>query len=142
LTEHLFVYGTLSPQHAPPEISAVAQKLRPVGSASIRGQLYDLGEYPGAVLSSRSGSVIRGEVFELPDDRDALSYLDEYEGFEPARPRSSLFVRRNRSVRLDDGTQLRCWVYVYNRPVKGARLLTTGRFTAPRQSGRRTSASK
>src|ERR1700722_9585822 len=29
---------------------------------------HDLGEYPGAVLSEKSRSVIRGEVFELPGD--------------------------------------------------------------------------
>ena len=68
MTHHLFVYGTLSPRHAPLEIAATVRRLRPVGQASVRGRLYDLGEYPGAVLSEKSRSVIRGEVFELPGD--------------------------------------------------------------------------
>src|SRR5579862_1521398 len=105
VTHHLFVYGTLSPRHAPPEIAATVRRLRPVGAASVRGRLYDLGEYPGAVLNKNSRSVIRGEVFELPGDQNTLTSLDDYEGFEPAKPGSSLFVRRTWPVTLDDGTR-------------------------------------
>lgn len=136
MTHHLFVYGTLSPQHAPPEIAATVRRLRPVGAASVRGRLYDLGEYPGAILSKSSRSVIRGEVFELPSDAQTLSSLDNYEGFEPGKPRSSLFVRRTWPVVMDDGTRLRCWVYVYNGDTRRALPVQRGRYTR-RRAGRR-----
>ena len=128
MTHHLFVYGTLSPRHAPPEIAATVRRLRPVGSASIRGRLYDLGEYPGAVLNKNSRSLIRGQVFELPGDQSTLTSLDDYEGFEPAKPSSSLFVRRTWPVTMDDGTRLRCWVYVYNGDMKSAQPVRSGRY--------------
>jgi gamma-glutamylcyclotransferase (GGCT)/AIG2-like uncharacterized protein YtfP len=136
MTHHLFVYGTLSPQHAPPEIAATVRRLRPVGAASVRGRLYDLGEYPGAILSKSSRSVIRGEVFELPSDAQTLSSLDNYEGFEPGKPSSSLFVRRIWPVVMDDGTRLRCWVYVYNGDTRRALPVQSGRY-ARRRAGRR-----
>jgi gamma-glutamylcyclotransferase (GGCT)/AIG2-like uncharacterized protein YtfP len=132
MTHHLFVYGTLSPRHAPPEIAAAVGRLRPVGQASVRGRLYDLGEYPGAILSEKSRSLIRGEVFELPDDPNTLSSLDNYEGFEPNKPRSSLFLRRARSVNMDDGSRLRCWVYIYNGTTRGAEPLRNGRYSRQR----------
>jgi len=137
VTHHLFVYGTLSPRHAPPEIAATVRRLRPVGAASVRGRLYDLGKYPGAILSKSSRSVIRGEVFELPSDAQTLSSLDNYEGFEPGKPSSSLFVRRASSVVMDDGTRLRCWVYVYNGDTRQALPVRSGRYTRRRRGGRR-----
>jgi len=136
VTHHLFVYGTLSPRHAPPEIAATVRRLRPVGSASVPGQLYDLGEYPGAVLSKTARSQIRGEVFELPTDAKTLSSLDDYEGFEPAKPTSSLFVRRAWPVVMDDGTRLRCWVYVYNGDLRQAQPVRNGRYSRRRRARR------
>jgi gamma-glutamylcyclotransferase (GGCT)/AIG2-like uncharacterized protein YtfP len=135
-THHLFVYGTLSPRHAPPEIAAAVRRLRPVGPASVRGRLFDFGEYPGAVLSRHSRSVIRGEVFELPGDAQTLTSLDNYEGFEPGKPGSSLFVRRMWTVVMDDGTRMRCWVYVYNGDMRQAQPVRSGRYSR-RRSARR-----
>lgn len=141
MTHHLFVYGTLSPRHAPPEIAATVRRLRSVGSASIRGRLYDLGEYPGAVLSRNSRSLIRGEVFELPGDQSTLTSLDHYEEFDPAKPSSSLFVRRTLPVTMDDGTRLRCWVYVYNGDMKRAQPVRSGRYPRRRSRAPRRRAS-
>jgi gamma-glutamylcyclotransferase (GGCT)/AIG2-like uncharacterized protein YtfP len=146
MTDHLFVYGTLSPRHAPPEIAATVRRLRPVGSASVRGRLYDLGEYPGAVLSEKSRTVIRGEVFELPGGRSTLTALDSYEGFEPSKPGTSLFLRRAWPVTMDDGKRVRCWVYIYNGTMKDALPLRNGRYSRRRISRRagnaRSSAAK
>lgn len=143
-THHLFVYGTLSPRLAPPEIAAAVRRLRPVGTASVRGRLYDLGEYPGAVLSRTSRSVIRGEVFELPSDAQTLDSLDDYEGFEPRKPGSSLFVRRAWPVIMDDGTRLRCWIYVYNGDTRQAQPVRSGTYRRRqiRRSTRRAASSE
>ena len=64
--EHLFVYGTLRRNHAPPELWDLMKSLRWIGKASAQGQLYDLGEYPGAVFNSDSRNKIEGEVYKLP----------------------------------------------------------------------------
>ena len=37
---------------------------------------------------------------------------------------------------LDDGTRLRCWVYIYNGTMKGAEPLRNGRYSRRRISRR------
>lgn len=131
----LFSYGTLRPRHAPAEIATTVRRLRRVGKGSVRGRLYDLGEYPGAVLS-RSGPLVLGQVFELPDDPGVLSRLDEYEGFDPNRPKGSLFVRRRCLVTLQKGKKLSCWMYTYNRAPGAAPPVMTGDYSKHRNGGR------
>ena len=121
----LFSYGTLQPRHAPSEIAPTVRRLRRVGKGSVRGRLYDLGEYPGAVLT-RSGPVVIGQVFELPDDPEVLTRLDEYEGFDPDHPRGSLFVRRRCLVKLYNGKKLPCWGYAYNRSPRNSPSTSRG----------------
>jgi gamma-glutamylcyclotransferase (GGCT)/AIG2-like uncharacterized protein YtfP len=124
--KYLFSYGTLQPGHAPAEIAPTVRQFRRVGTGFVRGRLYDLGEYPGAVLS-RTGLPVRGQVFELPDDPKILRRLDEYEGFNPSQPKGSLFVRRRCLVTLKDGKRLSCWVYTYNQPLGAADPLAARR---------------
>jgi gamma-glutamylcyclotransferase (GGCT)/AIG2-like uncharacterized protein YtfP len=129
----LFSYGTLQPRHAPAEIAATVRRLRRVGKGSVRGRLYDLGEYPGAVLS-RNGPLVVGQVFELPDDPEILSRLDEYEGFDPARPKGSLFLRKRCLVKLQNGKKLLCWMYTYNRAPGAAPAVGNGDYSKHRHS--------
>src|SRR5579859_263506 len=114
---YVFFYGTLLPRLAPPEIEPTVRKLRRVGPGFIRGQLFDLGDYPGAILT-RSGPPIKGLVFEIPDAPEILERLDEFEGFDPSNPESSLFVRKRRHAQLENGRRVFCWVYAYNGPLK------------------------
>ena len=140
----LFIYGTLHPERAPRGIAAVARRLRPVGAGAIRGRLLDLGEYPGVVLDETAqpamaggelgdatgrapqgvthtaanpaeipGDVIPGDVFEVPDV-ETLAELDAYEDYRPEDPEASLFLRVETQVRMKDGRERTCWVYVYN----------------------------
>ncbi|HEV2325036.1 MAG TPA: gamma-glutamylcyclotransferase family protein [Terracidiphilus sp.] len=127
MSEYLFTYGTLRPGRAPAEIAAAVRTLRVVGTGRIRGTLYDLGEYPGAVLDADAAE-IDGTVFELPDVPGILGLLDAYEEFDPGGPEASLFVRELHPVMLDTGGTLTCWVYVYNRAPAGARVVCGGRW--------------
>ena len=52
MKDYLFAYGTLAEEHAPQEIAGTVTQLRYVGQGFVFGRLYDLGEYPGAVLIS------------------------------------------------------------------------------------------
>jgi gamma-glutamylcyclotransferase (GGCT)/AIG2-like uncharacterized protein YtfP len=131
MKQYLFFYGTLLPALAPKEIAATVRSLRRVGRGHVHGRLYDLGEYPGAVLSA-SGPVISGQVFELPSDPEVLKQLDEYEGFDPAHSEGSLFVRKKCPVTLQGGKKIRCWVYGYNRHPGSAPGLANGDFAKSR----------
>ena len=129
MSNYLFLYGTLQPDHAPAEIIRASKKLRRVCEGSVRGTLYDLGDYPGAVLDNSAGGSIYGTVFELPNDEDLLTALDQYEDFHPENVQGSLFVRTLHPVMLASGEFLQCWMYVYNRDPVGARRIPSGRYS-------------
>jgi len=129
MTDYLFVYGTLRPGLAPAEIAPAVQKLRLVGEGFVSGSLYDLGDYPGAILDPSSQRKIFGTVFELPEDSSLVTQFDEYEGFDPNAPAESLFLRTSHPVSVASGAILTCWVYVYNRKPETRRILQSGRYT-------------
>jgi len=131
MTNYLFLYGTLLPYLAPSVIAPVVAKLRRVGEASVRGALYHLGGFPGAILDEGADGHIHGTVFELPGDEGVLSALDEYEDYDPQNVEQSQFVRRLHPVALASGEEMRCWIYVYNREVGSAARILSGRYLQP-----------
>jgi predicted acetylornithine/succinylornithine family transaminase len=139
MSEYLFVYGTLQPASAPPEVKEIVGRWRRVGSATALGQLYDLGDYPGAVLDANTSTRIIGEVYELPKDPAVLATLDEYEGFDAEAPQESLFQRVKTEVKLAEGGKQEVWIYVYNRDVSDQKPRKTGlsRWTAPKKSAKK-----
>jgi gamma-glutamylcyclotransferase (GGCT)/AIG2-like uncharacterized protein YtfP len=128
MTEYLFSYGTLLPEHAPQDVAWVIEKLRRMGEGYICGKLYDLGDYPGAVLDPTASQRVFGIVFRLPNDFDSLRALDRYEEFYPESPDKSLFVRKHCPVTLREGGVMDCWMYEYNRPPGNARIVKGGRY--------------
>ena len=130
MSEFLFVYGTLLPDVASESIAPVLSRVRRLGAATVRGTLFDLGNFPG--LSLDADGVVRGELVQV---RSASLWLrlDAYEGCSPAHPKRSLF-RRERCVAtriLDSsdagaGEQLEAWVYVYNRDLGDAPRIDSG----------------
>lgn len=142
-SKYLFAYGTLQPEHARDEVAHLVQSLEIVGKGTVRGTLYDMGEYPGAVLDPASSRCIHGTVFALPDQGGLLHSLDSYEEYDPGAPATSQFIRRLCPVQLTDGEEagieeagiegtrdrvLVCWVYEYNRPVNGAPVTENGSY--------------
>jgi gamma-glutamylcyclotransferase (GGCT)/AIG2-like uncharacterized protein YtfP len=112
--ERLFVYGTLRVGRAP---AGLAGWLAPLARrpATVAGRLLDLGAYPGAILAPVGAGeptpAIVGELVEVP--RARLPELDRYEGYDPADPCRSLFVRERTEALLDDGGRVACWVYTW-----------------------------
>jgi len=93
-------------------------------------------------VSRTAPSVIRGKVFELPEDEQVLSSIDAYEGFDPNHPRGSLFVRKRWPVTLEDGSRMTCWIYAYNRKPGDARLIASGSYTARNGSRKQQTTSR
>jgi len=86
-----------------------------------RGQLYDLGEFPGMVHGE--GTIV-GELYDVLDC-SVLASLDDYEGFAPATPTKSDYMRQ--IVRLEDqDSPVDCWIYVYNKRVSDQPLVSHG----------------
>jgi gamma-glutamylcyclotransferase (GGCT)/AIG2-like uncharacterized protein YtfP len=112
MNKHLvFVYGTLR------RGSARAMSIRfPdskfIADATVSGSLYDLGAYPGLLLSE-SNSLVIGEVYEVDDE--LLKRLDDFEA-------SSHYWRKQVEVSL--GTRRKvCWTYEPNLEFYSRRTL-------------------
>ena len=110
---HVFVYGTLrrGGVRAMPELFPGSEFVR---SASVRGSLYDFGEYPG-LLIGESGSPVAGEVYEVSEE--ILKKLDDIEA--PAH-----YSRREVEVSLG-GEAMKCWVYEPDLSLYPSRTLIT-----------------
>jgi gamma-glutamylcyclotransferase (GGCT)/AIG2-like uncharacterized protein YtfP len=132
MAEYLFAYGSLRPELAPSDLKGLVQRMRRIGAAYAHGHLYDLGEYPGAILDANCDRRIIGEVLELPDNGSILAALDLYEGFDSNDRDASLFVRTEYHVILENGEEIECWVYVYNGEIASVKLIESGDYLGNR----------
>jgi gamma-glutamylcyclotransferase (GGCT)/AIG2-like uncharacterized protein YtfP len=119
--DSLFVYGTLKRGGSRHDL--LAQRADLVGEASFAGRLYDLGTYPGLVVSGIVHGRVQGEVFRLREPRqELLAQLDAYEG--------ELFERKAGDVELAAGGRVLAWIYVYRGPTAGRPSIGSGRWGA------------
>ncbi len=123
-SEFIALYGSLLRGLAAMQEIGVGDRLRFVGPCSIEGQLFDLGPYPG--LRRGTGLVV-GEIYALLD-REALQALDRFEGFEPARPRESLYLRER--VPLIEPADTQAWIYFYNEVPDASQRIESGDWRA------------
>jgi gamma-glutamylcyclotransferase (GGCT)/AIG2-like uncharacterized protein YtfP len=128
MSDYLFVCGTLRPAIIRDELRWFVEQTTFVGRGAVRGRLYDLGEYPGAVLDASGDSLIIGDLVELPANPQVLAALDEYEGYSETNPDAGLFVRCRCQVRLDDGREIESWMYVYNGDVSTVAIIAKGDY--------------
>ncbi len=137
MSNFLFSYGTLIPEHAPNEISGATATFFPYATGWVHGVLYDLGDYPGAVLDPSTSHKVFGTVFRLPENSKVLDQLDQYEGFDAGNPAASLFIRKEHPVTLPDGDTVDCWIYEYNGEVTNSHVLAGGRYHVQKSGPRR-----
>ena len=124
----LFVYGTLRRDATHPVADFLAAHATHLGGATMRGRLYALGPYPGAVTSNDAADVVVGDVFALhPETADAtIARLDEYEGAE--------YERREIDATLASGGTVRCWMYLYTGAVDEETRIGSGDWLARREA--------
>lgn len=139
MSNYLFVYGTLLPDHAPAEIANALKGLQVVSRGHARGRLYDFGDYPGAIVALSARSSINGFVYQIRGNTNVLRELDNYEGYDEDHPEHSLFLRKRRLITLEDGRRVLSWIYEYNGDPENAIYLPSGTYSVRRQP-RRTSA--
>jgi gamma-glutamylcyclotransferase (GGCT)/AIG2-like uncharacterized protein YtfP len=124
----LFVYGSLRRGF---ELHGVLVGLgaRHVGKASLRGRLFDLGDYPGAEPSSAEADRVLGEVYRLVNPQRALQVLDRVEGLRPGAPAASLYRREVAAITLEGGATAEAWVYWLARRLGPKRLIASGDYS-------------
>ena len=140
--QRLFVYGTLM-QAAASDYGQVARR-RLVQEAPLRllartrGQLYELGQYPGLVDGATDGATddqtvdeVHGELMLLRDAPSTLVWLDEYEAISPAPDADNEYARQLRAVTLAGGQTVMAWTYVYLKSAHGLPRVPSGRWQRP-----------
>jgi gamma-glutamylcyclotransferase (GGCT)/AIG2-like uncharacterized protein YtfP len=126
MTDLVFFYGTLMSGFKRPGRSLIDESLEPVGRGWIRAALFDLGIYPAAIPAA--DGTVWGEVHRMMDSHAVLSALDEIEGYRVNEPDTSLYMRVETPVVLEDGTSASVWVYFYNAPLGRAQRIESGDY--------------
>lgn len=128
----LFVYGTLRTGFQHPMSEVLASFSAAEGNGQISGDLYDLGEYPGVVLSSNCRNRVVGELRALDPDQAQAAWqvLDEYEECTPAFPEPHQYERRMVRVILADGIETEAWAYILRTLKPGAVRIPSGDYLA------------
>jgi len=112
MVDFVLVYGTLMRDQPAHRHFGLHRHAHWLGNEMLRGWLYDLGHYPGF----RPGwGQVHAELHALTTP-GLLAALDAYEGFDPARPDRSEYVRRRWPCRHGRGY---AWLYLYNGSVHG-----------------------
>jgi gamma-glutamylcyclotransferase (GGCT)/AIG2-like uncharacterized protein YtfP len=142
----LFVYGTLRRDGGGPAHGYLARGATYAGAGRVRGRLYDLGAYPGAVPAAPAGTppegsaavraVVHGELYRMRDQAALLALLDVHEGCNTDDDEPSEFVRATTPVEVDDGPPRIAWIYWYGRPVDEGRRIPHGVWTFSRNFSR------
>ena len=114
----------------------LAKKATFLNDARVAGRLYDLGAYPGMVLSD-DGSYVRGEIYEVrPDDwYTVIQRLDDYEGCSERDPLPHEYRRELVRAELRSGEVIDAWAYVLNRHAEGLREIVSGDFLSDSLTG-------
>ncbi len=129
MTELIFVYGTLRRGFSR-HVALQRLGAEYLGRGTIQGDLFDLGDFPGARSTGKTSSRIAGEIYRLPNPFQTLSVLDEIEGLRPAAPELSLFRRVMTTVTLENGQETTAWVYWLNRSTGPRRRIPSGDYAA------------
>lgn len=132
-TRYLFVYGTL--MSGATGALGTEQRLRlarecdSLGPASLpKAHLYDLGQYPGAVLGAGVDDIVHGEVVLLENPEATLPWLDDYEGYVHGAGDANEYDRLVTEVRLAGGGSFDAWVYVLRRAPSQTCRIVSGRW--------------
>jgi gamma-glutamylcyclotransferase (GGCT)/AIG2-like uncharacterized protein YtfP len=127
--DHIFVYGTLRSRAKAPERKLLATHGTRIGIGRVESASLHVGEYPYAVPVKNAGGSLVGEVyrFDASEMPGVLAKLDAYEEYDPNDIKGSLYRRETVRVRVGD-TQLKAWIYWYNRPLGNIPSLSHGNY--------------
>ena len=142
MTNLLFVYGSLMPRlttaFGAAQRSRLAAESTDLGPATLIATLYNLGQYPGLVISN-NGNTVHGTLLRLADPARTFTWLDPFEDIEDGQdPALALYERSLHTVDCNEKAQhakvqalVLAWVYVMRRVPPGALIVASGIWHAP-----------
>jgi len=124
---YLFVYGTLLSGISHPIAEFLHKNSSFVGNGYFQGRLYEVAEYPGAILSTEPDDKVYGNILELENPEKVWKKLDPYEGYLKNAPDVSLYIKQ--LVDVYTGEQIySCWVYLYHEAVDDLIRISSGDY--------------
>jgi gamma-glutamylcyclotransferase (GGCT)/AIG2-like uncharacterized protein YtfP len=126
MNNKLFVYGTLLDEDNKYGIY-VRDSSKFYSTARLRGKLYDIGEYPGAVLAPEGDDFLYGIILEMDEPIEVLALVDMYEGYGADQPQPNEFIRVLTEAETETGP-VNCWIYLYNLSTNGLIAIENGRY--------------
>lgn len=126
MSEFLFVYGTLR-RHLI-QNQRLQRNAEFIAEASMRGRLYLVNGYPGAVDSTDFADNVLGELYRIHRPPALFNILDDFEECSAKFAKPHEYRREQRQVNLPDGRQITAWVYLYNRDVADLTQIVSGDF--------------
>ncbi len=125
--DHLFVYGTLRQVSQAPMSRVLASHSEYLDEGFIQGKLYDVGEYPAAILSTNKEHRVLGEIYKI-NNNGLLKELDDYEGCSEAESAPHEYKRVKVEVKMSNKLRINAWMYAFNKPVKDLYLIESGDY--------------
>ncbi len=126
--DFIFVYGTLRNQKAANMHHLIAGDCEYFSDGAMRGILYEVCGYPGAIESSDVSDKVSGELYKMLDQERVLARLDDYEECGDRFPVPHEFSRKLISIELSGGGSVVAWVYLYNLDVSKLLQIKTGNY--------------
>jgi gamma-glutamylcyclotransferase (GGCT)/AIG2-like uncharacterized protein YtfP len=111
--EYLFVYGTLLKDFNHKARQPVEEHLQFISKATIKGALYDLGNYPGYV--EEPDGEVKGELYLVSEIDKVFEVLDVYEGLFDDEPE---YIRKKIAVELPGGEEIESWIYIFQQQLR------------------------
>ncbi|ASU35019.1 gamma-glutamylcyclotransferase family protein [Mucilaginibacter xinganensis] len=126
ICSYLFVYGSLLDDKNKFAIY-LKDNCTFYADGKLTGKLYDIGEYPGAILQTEDANYVHGKVFLINKPQALFEQLDDYEGYGETQPQPNEFIRVLADIAVE-AELLRCWTYLYNLPVEEFKQIVSGNY--------------
>ncbi len=123
----VFVYGSLRSGFQSTAYEYISRYFNFFGEAKVKGKLFDLGEYPGAV-PTQDDSFIRGELYIVKNENEfswAIAQLDDYEGVLVEPNEKPMYRREIADIFVNDAI-VPAWIYWYNGNVSDKPVISSG----------------
>ncbi len=124
---NLFVYGSLRSGFHNPAYQYLSQYFTLLGGATVKGKLFDKGDYPVAIPSNEE-KFIAGELYSINNEAEfsyAIGQIDDYEGVHVEAGETPLYKREVVTV-LQNNQQHIAWIYWFNGIVDGLPEIASG----------------
>ena len=126
--EFIFVYGTLRKQMVSDMHHLLARHCDYFSDGVMRGRLYEVCSYPGAIESGDTNDKVSGELYKMHDPKLVLARLDEYEECSDIFPMPHEYSRKPVAIELSGGDSVVAWVYLYNHDVSKLQQILSGDY--------------